>query len=79
MVSTWGIGSGAPKSVRRDERPLKIEGSPESDRAYFERNCIALLSNFEKPAIDPSVPELARASVRRTRHTGVGAVEHESR
>lgn len=27
--------------------------SPHSDRAYLERNCIALLSNIGKPSIDP--------------------------
>lgn len=29
------------------------EPSPESNRAYIERNTIALLSNFESPPIDP--------------------------
>jgi hypothetical protein len=29
------------------------EPSKESHRAYLERNSIALLSNFNKPAIDP--------------------------
>lgn len=30
--------------------------SPKSDRARMELNCIALLSNFEKPSIDPPSP-----------------------
>jgi hypothetical protein len=32
------------------------EPSPISDRAYLELNCIALLSNFERPSIDPPSP-----------------------
>lgn len=32
---------------------LDDEPSPDSDRAFVERNAIALLSNYEKPSIDP--------------------------
>lgn len=32
------------------------EPGPESLRAYFERNAIALLSNFGKPRLDPPSP-----------------------
>jgi hypothetical protein len=30
------------------------EPSPESNRGYVERNAIALLSNFERPSLDPA-------------------------
>ena len=41
--------------------------SPKSDRARLELNCIALLSNFEKPSIDPPSPNwLGRQSGERT-------------
>jgi hypothetical protein len=29
---------------------------PDSERAYLERNAIALLSNFDKPPLDPASP-----------------------
>ena len=32
------------------------EAGPASKRGYIERNCIALLSNYEKPSLDPPSP-----------------------
>src|SRR5207302_379079 len=32
---------------------IEDEAGPESQRGYIERNSIALLSNYNKPAIDP--------------------------
>ena len=33
--------------------PVDDEPGPESARGYVERNSIALLSNYNKPALDP--------------------------
>ena len=33
--------------------PIEDEAGPESSRGYIERNCIALLSNYNKAALDP--------------------------
>lgn len=37
--------------------PIDDEPGPKSLRAYVERNSIALLSNYNKPALDPPSPE----------------------
>jgi hypothetical protein len=52
--------------------------SPKSDRAYLELNCIALLSNFEKPPIDPPSPNwLGLQSGERTiRESGLWNTDH---
>jgi len=52
--------------------------SPKSDRAYLELNSIALLSNFEKPPIDPPPPNwLGRQSGERTiRESGLWNTNH---
>lgn len=36
--------------------PINDEPGPQSDRGYIERNAIALLSNYQKPALDPASP-----------------------
>jgi hypothetical protein len=36
---------------------IEDEPGPESGRGYIERNSIALLSNFNKPALDPPSPD----------------------
>ena len=33
--------------------PIDDDAGPESRRGYLERNLIALLSNFQKPPLDP--------------------------
>ena len=43
------------------------EPSPDSDRAYIERNSIALLSNFEKSAADPRADDWLGKTVRAKR------------
>ena len=52
--------------------------SPDSDRAYLERNCIALLSNFGKPVIDAPSPDwLGLKSGERTiRESGLWNTNH---
>jgi len=52
--------------------------SPKSDRAYLELNSIALLSNFERPAIDPPSPNwLGLQSGERTnRESGLWNTNH---
>lgn len=52
--------------------------NPKSDRAYLELNSIALLSNFERPAIDPPSPNwLGLKSGERTiRESGLWNTNH---
>lgn len=52
--------------------------SPTSDRAYLELNCIALLSNYEKPPVDPPSPAwLGLQSTERTiRESGLWNTNH---
>ena len=52
--------------------------SPKSERAYLELNCIALLSNFERPGIDPPSPNwLGLQSSKRTiRESGLWNTNH---
>lgn len=69
---TWGQGNSAPKQIRDGEYDMEcrvsqvlgqmpfvwisMNGGPET-RRYIERNTIALLSNYEKPALDPPSPQ----------------------
>ena len=57
---------------------LDDEPGPESDRAYVERNAIALLSNYRRKALDPRSDEwLGRHSrSREIRESGVWNVNH---
>jgi len=63
---TWGEGSTAPLSIRNGEEFLETEVSKRvgdisvddapgkaSSRGLLERNCIALLSNYQKIPLDP--------------------------
>lgn len=57
---------------------LDDEPGPDSDRAFVERNAIALLSNFERPVIDPRADDwLGRHSrSRKIRDSGLWNVDH---
>lgn len=76
---TWGKGSSAPREVRDREVPLEQAVStyigpmpflwldvPQRDmRDAIERGCIALLSNYDRPAVDaPSAEWLGRLADR---------------
>jgi hypothetical protein len=50
--------------------------SPKSDRAYLELNSIALLSNFERQAIDPPSPDWLRTQIWGAHDTRIRLVEH---
>jgi hypothetical protein len=70
-VNTWGVGSSAPREVRKTELPIERavssyigtmplvclavpgEAGPANERAFLERNSIALLSNLRRDSIDP--------------------------
>lgn len=54
------------------------EPGPESDRAYLERNTIALVSNYDKPPIDPRAEEwLGKDSPSEAiRNSGLWSVNH---
>lgn len=58
-----------------DDKP-----SPESDRAYIERNTIALVSKFDKKSIDPRAEEwLGHYSpVKDIRESGLWNINHVS-
>jgi hypothetical protein len=87
-VDTWGVGSHAPHEVRRPEGPLEhivseyIATMPfvwltiddRKDRAFIERNAIALLSNYNRQhPVDPASSDwLGRHSSRdRVRESGL--------
>jgi hypothetical protein len=57
---------------------LDDEPGPDSDRAFVERNAIALLSNFERSAVDPRADDwLGRHSrSRKIRESGLWNVDH---
>lgn len=57
---------------------VEDEPGPESDRAYLERNAIALVSNFERETFDPRGNDwLGRHSPRRKIHnSGLWNVDH---
>ncbi|RCU47623.1 hypothetical protein DU504_10140 [Haloplanus salinus] len=57
---------------------LDDEPGPDSDRAFVERNAIALLSNFERSAIDPRADDwLGRhGRSRKIRESGLWNVDH---
>lgn len=52
--------------------------SPASDRAFLERNCIALLSNFGKAPIDPPSPHWlgSRSGEQTIRESGLWNTNH---
>jgi hypothetical protein len=54
------------------------DAGPDSLRGYIERNAIALLSNYNKPPLDPSSPHwLGRHADReRVRHSGLWNQRH---
>ncbi|MFB6178606.1 MAG: hypothetical protein ABEI77_02645 [Halorientalis sp.] len=54
------------------------EPSPESKRAYVERNTLALLSNYETQAIDPRAADWlgAQCPVDEIRHSGLWNINH---
>jgi hypothetical protein len=87
-VPTWGVGSSASKEIREAERELEAAVSAyiaamsvvwltvdnRIERAYVERNAIALLSNYGRPhAVDPATADwLGHASSReRVRNSGL--------
>lgn len=57
---------------------LDDEPGPESDRAYVERNAIALVSNYDEPAIDPRADDWLGHHSRATeiRQSGLWNVNH---
>ena len=69
-AATWGHGSSAPREVRDREVALEqavsrhigdmhvvvLDVPDRHDRAAIERGCIALLSNHDRPAVDPPSP-----------------------
>jgi hypothetical protein len=57
---------------------INNQSGPDSARAYIVRNAIALLSNYQRPAIDPpSAGWLGRSSSRDfVRHSGLWNVRH---
>lgn len=91
----WGTGSSAPRQVRDAEVELEravsnhirsmpllwVEVTDRHDRAIIERDLIALLSNADRPAIDPPSPDwLGRHADRPAiRTSGLWNVHHIER
>lgn len=56
---------------------VEDEPGPDSDRAYLERNAIALLSNYERKPIDPRENWLGQYSrSQKIRESGLWNVNH---
>ena len=54
------------------------EPSPESDRAYIERNAIALVSNYQRESIDPRADSWLghHSRAEKIRRSGLWNIDH---